>query len=54
MSEVLQPGAQIKPVLSVEEAKKLVEHLFGICAVKIKELDAYDDKNYYIEVNVAH
>jgi len=51
MSEVLQPGVQIKPVLSVEEAKNLAEQVFGICVAKIKELDAYDDKNYYIEVN---
>lgn len=50
MSDVLQPGVQIKPVLSVAEAKNLVESIFGICVVKIKELDAYDDKNYFIEV----
>lgn len=54
MSDVLQPGAQIKPVLSVAEAKNLVESIFGICVVKIKELDAYDDKNYFIEVNLHY
>jgi hydroxylysine kinase len=50
MGEVLQPGVQIKPVLTVNEAKIIAEKVFGIYVESIKELDAYDDKNYYIKV----
>ncbi|XP_059474986.1 hydroxylysine kinase [Neocloeon triangulifer] len=50
MAEVLQPGQQIRPVISVPEATSLVEKIYGVQVDNIKELDAYDDKNYHIIV----
>jgi len=50
MSEVLQPGVQIRPILSVQEAKELATKIYGISVESINELEAYDDKNYQIKV----
>lgn len=50
MAETLQPGAQIRPIISVEQARQLVEKLYGIQVLSIIELEAYDDKNYHIKV----
>ncbi|KAF4520752.1 hypothetical protein B566_EDAN007381 [Ephemera danica] len=50
MAEVLQPGVQIKPSLSADGARALVERLYGVTVLSIKEMEAYDDKNYHIKV----
>jgi hydroxylysine kinase len=50
-STTLQPGQSIKPNLSLEEAKELIKEHFGQDVSSIKELNSYDDKNYYVKVN---
>lgn len=46
----LQPGQRIKPNVSVEQAKKLVESLYNLQVETIKELNSYDDNNFYVKV----
>jgi len=50
----LQPGQSIRPVLGCEGAKKLVERLYNLKVLKIKELNSYDDRNFHIIVDYTH
>nr|CAD7424511.1 unnamed protein product [Timema monikensis] len=50
MEEILQPGVQIRPIISPKEVSEIVQRLYGLRNVQIAELNAYDDKNYYIQV----
>ncbi|XP_046399046.1 hydroxylysine kinase [Ischnura elegans] len=45
---LLQPGQQITPIISIELAKDLVQKLFGVKTKEIHELNAYDDKNFHV------
>lgn len=54
MDFVLKPGDNIKPQLNSEDAKKLILDIYGLEVVKIKELNSYDDKNFYIKVSPQH
>lgn len=47
-SLVLEPGTIIKPIITHEEVKLLVERLYGISVLELEELNGYDDKNYKI------
>lgn len=44
-----QPGSDIKPKVTVADVEKLAERLYGIVVKEIKELLAYDDRNYLIQ-----
>ncbi len=44
----------IKLHISLEEAKTLVERLYGVNVCNIKELYSYDDKNYFVQVSENH
>ncbi|XP_002002055.2 hydroxylysine kinase [Drosophila mojavensis] len=48
-SQVLQPGSDIKPKLQLEQVEPLVRRLYGITISELKELKAYDDRNYLIQ-----
>lgn len=43
-----QPGSDIKPKVTAADVEKLAERLYGIVAKDIKEMQAYDDRNYLI------
>lgn len=45
---ILQPGLDIKPIITMKEIKQLVYDLYGFKVLKIAELTGYDDKNYYL------
>lgn len=45
----LQPGQSIRPNVSVEKAQELVQQLYGIQVESIKELNSYDDNNFYVK-----
>ncbi|KAG0724729.1 Hydroxylysine kinase [Chionoecetes opilio] len=47
---MLQPGLVIRPVVGGEEAATLVQKIFGLTVSSIKELNSYDDRNFYIKV----
>jgi len=53
-ASTLQPGQSIRPILGCEEAKKLVERLYKLKVVKIKELNSYDDRNFHVAVDSEH
>ncbi|XP_030556679.1 hydroxylysine kinase [Drosophila novamexicana] len=46
---VLQPGSDIKPKMQPEHVEPLVRRLYGITISELKELNAYDDRNYLIQ-----
>ncbi|XP_018562853.1 hydroxylysine kinase [Anoplophora glabripennis] len=46
--DILQPGINIKPSISLDEIKPLVYDLYGFKVLKISELTGYDDKNYHV------
>ena len=49
----LQPGQQIKPNVSQEEIFDLVRKLYNLeVDDTVKELNSYDDRNFYITVNI--
>ena len=48
----LQPGQQIKPNVSQEEIFDLVRKLYNLEVDTVKELNSYDDRNFYITVNI--
>lgn len=47
--EVILPGSDIKPKVTVADVEKLAERLYGIVVKDIKEMLAYDDRNYLIQ-----
>ncbi|EDW04088.1 hydroxylysine kinase [Drosophila grimshawi] len=48
---VLQPGSDIKPKIEPENVEPLVRRLYGITVSELKELNAYDDRNYWIQAD---
>lgn len=49
--EILSPGTKIRPTVSVDDARKFAERLYGIVASEIKELISYDDRNFLIKAD---
>lgn len=47
----LQPGQRIKPNVSVNQAKKLIEEYYELKVESIRELNSYDDNNFYVKVH---
>ncbi|VVC92693.1 unnamed protein product [Leptidea sinapis] len=47
-SLVLEPGADIRPVIDTESVKLLLERLYGISVLELTELNGYDDRNYKV------
>lgn len=47
----LQPGQRIKPNVSVNQAKKLIEEYYELQVESIRELNSYDDNNFYVKVH---
>lgn len=45
---LLQPGKRIRPDITDEEVKSVVQRLYGITIEHQSELHAYDDRNYFI------
>ncbi|ODN06024.1 Hydroxylysine kinase [Orchesella cincta] len=48
-SATLQPGQRIKPNVSLSTAQKLIEEHYGLQIESIKELNSYDDNNFYVK-----
>jgi hypothetical protein len=49
---MLHPGEDIRPNLSQQKAKTLVQRLYGLKDVTVDELHGYDDKNYHVKVSL--
>ncbi|XP_061171486.1 hydroxylysine kinase-like [Saccostrea echinata] len=50
---VLNPGEKVQPELNNKEASRLVQRLYGLSAIKVEELNSYDDKNFHIHVDTT-
>lgn len=46
----LQPGRLIRPMISVQVARQLVQDLYGLTADSVKEMNSYDDRNFFVTV----
>lgn len=46
----LQPGRLIRPMISVQVAHQLVQNLYGLRADSVKEMNSYDDRNFFVTV----
>lgn len=49
-TQLLHPGTSIRPILDLENVKKLLKDYYGLTIVEIVELNGYDDKNFHIKV----
>lgn len=49
--ETLKPGSRIRPSVTEEDVRKLLERLYGIIVLEMCELDSYDDKNFLIQAD---
>lgn len=48
---ILKPGTKIRPLVTIDDARKLAERLYGIVAKDISELISYDDRNFLIHAD---
>lgn len=46
----LHPGTSIRPILDVENVKKILTEYYCVTIKNIVELNGYDDKNYHITI----
>lgn len=51
---ILQVGEVIKPSLSESTAREIIHRLYGLYVITLKELNSYDDRNYFITVKPEH
>jgi hydroxylysine kinase len=49
--QLIKPGVNIKPQVALEDVNRLLSDLYGIISCEISELNAYDDKNYLVQVD---
>ncbi len=47
---LLKPGQQIKPHVPNHVIHQLVQNLYNLEVISVKELNSYDDKNFHIMV----
>ena len=51
----VQPWKQtIKPIVSAETARCLVERLYGLRVQSVNELNSYDDRNWHVHVDAGY
>ena len=48
---ILKPGERIKPNVTPKQAEQMILQEFGFRVTRMKELNSYDDINYFVEVN---
>ena len=47
---MLEPGQQIKPEVTVEDVHRLVRTFYNLEVISVKELNSYDDRNFFVKV----
>lgn len=47
----LQPGQTIRPQVDCEKAVQLVETLYSLKVLEVRQLDSYDDRNFHVQVS---
>ncbi|XP_020803137.1 uncharacterized protein LOC110179881 [Drosophila serrata] len=48
-SDLLQPGSDVKPKVEPDDVESLLRRLYGITISEVKEIVAYDDRNFFIK-----
>ena len=48
---VLKPGEVIRPELDEQMVRTLVRDLYGLTVSRVKELNSYDDRNFWIHAS---
>jgi len=51
---LLIPGQRIRPPITEETVISLLERLYGMKATSVRELNAYDDRNYHVLCEETH
>ncbi|XP_046329602.2 hydroxylysine kinase-like [Haliotis rufescens] len=51
---VQQPGEVIRPVVSKGMVEDIIHKMYGLTVTEVKELDSYDDRNYFVRVEEQH
>lgn len=51
---LLIPGQRIRPPMTEEMAVALTEQLYGMKVTSVRELNAYDDRNYHVLCDETH
>lgn len=51
---LLIPGQRIRPPMTEKIAIDLLKQLYGLRATNVRELDAYDDRNYFMLCDETH
>ncbi|XP_022920776.2 hydroxylysine kinase [Onthophagus taurus] len=49
---LLKPGQSIRPVIELNEIEILLENIYGLKCIHIKNLEGYDDRNYHVKVEL--
>lgn len=48
-SDLLQPGSDVKPKVEPDDVESLLRRLYGITISEVKEIIAYDDRNFFVK-----
>ncbi|KOX70746.1 Aminoglycoside phosphotransferase domain-containing protein 1 [Melipona quadrifasciata] len=51
---VLMPGQRIRPPGNIQIVSQLLKELYGLKALSVTELNAYDDRNYHVICEESH
>lgn len=49
MNVLLKPGQKIKPPVGPNDVPSLVNRIYALNVIQVKELNSYDDRNFYIK-----
>lgn len=48
-SDLLQPGSDVRPKVESDDVESLLRRLYGITISEVKEIIAYDDRNFFVK-----
>lgn len=48
-SDLLQPGSDVRPKVEADDVESLLRRLYGITISEVKEIIAYDDRNFFVK-----
>jgi len=47
--DLLKPGSDVRPKVEPEDVESLLRRLYGITISEVKEIVAYDDRNFFVK-----
>jgi len=48
-SDLLKPGSDVRPKVEPDDVESLLRRLYGITISEVKEIIAYDDRNFFVK-----